>query len=326
MNACKICGTPHQGGYVKTREMMYGMRDEFAYFECAGCGCVQISEVPGNLEKYYAAGYGAHVIRDFSDLHFQQPFLKRFLKEKLYLQQLGIKSVLGHWLWKRYGRAGLPPWIAQDFLKLRLDARVMEIGAGAGDKLISLRHCGFSNLQGIDPFISADIVYAEGLSIKKAQHQELSETYDLVMLHHSLEHMPDQNGIFQTLQRVVRPGGWLLVRIPVGGCFAWQKYQGDWVQLDPPRHLFLHTQGSLRTLAERAGFTMEKVVFDSKGFQFWGSEQYLRDIPLKDPRSPFQQSSQSLFTDAELAGFSKEAEQLNAKGLGDQACFYLKKT
>ena len=135
------------------------------------------------------------------------------------------------------------------------------------------------------------------------------------------------NGELRNYERLARgkPGGAVLIRIPVGGCFVWKKYGVNWVQLDAPRHFFLHTEKSLRLVAEPAGLELTDVVSDSKGFQFWGSEQYLRDVPLKDARSPFTNpAGQTLFTAEQLAAYAAEAEQLNARGKGDQACFYLR--
>jgi len=36
------------------------------------------------------------------------------------------------------------------------------------------------------------------------------------------------------------PGGWCVIRIPTVSSFAWEHYREQWVQLDAPRHFFLH--------------------------------------------------------------------------------------
>ncbi len=81
----------------------------------------------------------------------------------------------------------------------------------------------------------------------------------------------------------------------------------------------------MKILAEKAGFQISKVVYDSTPFQFWASEQYLNDIPLMDKRSYFQNPDQSIFTNAQIEAFRVQAEQLNREGDGDQASFYLYK-
>jgi hypothetical protein len=81
----------------------------------------------------------------------------------------------------------------------------------------------------------------------------------------------------------------------------------------------------MRILSESAGFTIAKVVFDSYDMQFWGSEQYLKDIPLMDDRSYLNDPARSIFSKAQIEGYKKMSVELNEKGDGDQACFYLYK-
>ena len=125
--------------------------------------------------------------------------------------------------------------------------------------------------------------------------------------------------------RLLKPEGVALVRIPVADSWAWRHYGADWVQLDPPRHLFLHTRRSMDLLAAAAGLKVERVVHDSTAFQFWGSEQYRRGIPLQDPRSYARNPRASAFSAGEIRTFEARAAELNACGEGDQACFYLRR-
>ncbi len=96
------------------------------------------------------------------------------------------------------------------------------------------------------------------------------------------------------------------------------------MQLDAPRHFFLHSLASLKWLTEKAGLSTESVTFDSWEFQFWGSEQYQQDIPLSDERSWSNGPAQSIFTADQIEAFRLQSEQLNAEGRGDQACFVLR--
>ena len=79
----------------------------------------------------------------------------------------------------------------------------------------------------------------------------------------------------------------------------------------------------MRLLAESSGFKIDKVIYDSDGFQFWGSEQYLHDIPLVPEGGSGGFRPADIFTAEQLAGWDAEAERLNAEGRGDAACFYL---
>jgi predicted SAM-dependent methyltransferase len=145
------------------------------------------------------------------------------------------------------------------------------------------------------------------------------------MFHHAFEHVPDPLETLVSTARLLVPGGICLIRIPIGGSYAWEHYRTNWVQLDAPRHYFLHTVDSMRLLASRSGLLLDQVIYDSTEFQFWGSEQYQRDIPLYSPQSYKQNPQHSIFTPEQIATFHHQAEELNQQGRGDQAAFYLRK-
>lgn len=56
-HVCKICGTQGEFQTYLAREMMQNKRDEFVYFVCDECQCLQIADVPGNLGEYYGENY-----------------------------------------------------------------------------------------------------------------------------------------------------------------------------------------------------------------------------------------------------------------------------
>jgi SAM-dependent methyltransferase len=153
--------------------------------------------------------------------------------------------------------------------------------------------------------------------IRKSWLHEMSGEFDLVMLHHTLEHMPHQQEALTQVAGLLRSGGMCLVRIPVLPNEAWNRYRENWVQLDAPRHLYIHTPDSLCRVAVRAGLTLECTEFDSTELQFTGSELYARDRPLSQLNGAF--------SDRELRTYRAEAARLNAAGRGDQAAFYFRK-
>ena len=143
------------------------------------------------------------------------------------------------------------------------------------------------------------------------------------MLHHSVENLHEEKVALTGIRRLLSPDGIALIRMPVVS-EAWKTYGADWVQLDPPRHLFLFTESGFSDLARAQGFEVEKVIYDSTAMQFWGSEQYKLDIPLKDPRSHDHLCEGTVFSAKQIEEWEQKAQQLNESGRGDQACFYLK--
>ncbi|MBV9928377.1 MAG: class I SAM-dependent methyltransferase [Acidobacteria bacterium] len=336
--ACRVCGNSEGNRLHRAREMFAGTRDEFDYLECAACGTLHISEVP-DLAPYYAGDYySLRPPEQAAGAGLKKRLARRaatFIRGRAARYYCGrrrplgeLRRPLGRLLAARAGRVvvGFPPYLSETRLDLRLqpDSGVLDVGSGAGATLVSLGHFGFTDLVGVDPFVAGEIEYESGVRVLKAELSDLTRQFDLVLANHSLEHVPDARRALAEIRRVLRPGHYAVIRIPVVAR-AWAEYGVDWVQLDAPRHLFLYTEQTFRSLAEGAGFSVDEVAYDSTAFQFWGSEQYARDIPLTDPRSYFVNPSDSVFAPEELAAFEARARELNRTGEGDQAIFYLRK-
>lgn len=320
---CRICGNLQDNQIHTAREMMFGTRDEFDYLECGRCGTLQIVEIP-DLSRYYPPEY--YSLDTDAEIEIAKK-LKRRIAARLASKYLFTgHGRLGKFIVDQWKDVELhfPKWLRKSHLPIRFGSRILDFGCGTGSLLRKMRLFGFSDLTGADAFIDGDIHYPEGVNIYKRTLDELEPAFDLIMLHHSFEHLPDPTTVLPAIHRLLDPEGICLIRIPLAS-FAWNKYGIDWVQLDPPRHLFLYTEQSFRGLAESSGFTVESVIYDSDEFQFFASEQYARDIAMNDPRAFRGVVSESIFSSAELRNWHKQANELNAAGLGDQACFYLKR-
>jgi len=319
---CKICGSTAEHRTYAPKEMMLGIRDEHQYFECADCGCLQIDTIPDNIADYYPKDYYSYAAKP------PQNAWKQKLIHARNIYAVTGKSIVGKLAHILFPEAKLS---TLRHLQLAQDAKIMDVGCGAGNLLQTLKSINFDNLLGIDPYNDADIEYDSGLVIKKQLLEELAEQneqhghWNVIMFHHSFEHIADQHGTLEHVHQLLQDNGTCLIRIPTVSSYAWQHYQLDWVQLDAPRHLFLHSVNSMKQLAEQHGFQVEHVAYDSNALQFWGSEQYQQDIPLNDPRSYAESPEDSPFTDKQIQQFEHRAKELNAHQQGDQAAFYLRK-
>ena len=297
--------------------MMFGTRDEFDYVECAGCGCLQIATPPANLEKYYPPEYYS-----LADTNGNGTGIRGRLNALRIAHLLGDRSFVGRLLtaWRGYS----PEIAALARIGVRRDASILDVGCGRGALLRKLAAAGFTRLRGVDAFVPDELRYADGVTVSNAPLEAIEESYDVVMLHHSLEHMPDPHAALASVRKLLSPGGVAIVRTPVADSNAWRMYRADWVQLDAPRHLVLQTRRSMCIVAERAGLAVTQVVDDSMGFQFWMSELYKRDIPLYLHPAGGRSDDHRL-PRSELRRYDREARELNERQLGDQACFYLRR-
>jgi SAM-dependent methyltransferase len=314
-NKCRVCENENNKEEYILREMMFGTNEEFEYFKCSNCGCLQIKNFSENIGKYYPSNY----------LSFpEQSSLKKYLLKKRELYVMSGRGLVGKLLTFKFGYPDFYPWFSE--ANLKKNDFILEVGCGRGELLFKLRDAGFTNLLGIDPYIEKDTVYNENFKILKKELQEISDLFfDWVMFHHSFEHLKDPVKTFEMLKKVVKKNGNVLIRIPVIDSHAWEIYKTNWVQLDPPRHFFLHTVKSIQYLADKFGFKVQKIIYDSSAFQFIGSEQYKKGIPLMSQNSYLINPGNSIFDKEEMNRFEQKAKELNRNSNGDSASFFLQK-
>lgn len=209
-------------------------------------------------------------------------------------------------------------------VKIKHNSRVLDVGCGAGDLLYSLKEVGLKNVVGIDPYFNEEVIDGDVKIFKKTIHElPDSEKFDLIVFNHSFEHTPDQLDILLKVRRILSEDGACLIRMPVKTEYIWRRYGVNWVQIDAPRHFFIHTLKSFELLAKKSGLAIKDVIFDSTELQFWGSEQYKKDIPLMAKNSYSVNPKGSIFTKMQIEEFKKMAEELNMREQGDQAAFIL---
>jgi SAM-dependent methyltransferase len=313
--ACRICGNSQNNSALRVREMMFGFRDEFNYFECSACGCLQIAEVPDNIGRYYPSDYYS----------FQQAapdsVIRRFARIRRDRYTVFGTGLVGKLLSRRYQNTTLEVLAAR---RPGQEARILDVGCGSGGFLRTLGDLGFKKLFGVDPYISSDIA-AGPIRILKKTILDLpdSDRFDFILFNHSLEHMWNQEETLAKASRLLTPEGICIVRMPLKTETIWNLYGTDWMQIDAPRHFYVHTVASFRHLSHQAGLVLQDITFDSTERQFWGSEQYRKDIPLEAENSCGVNPKKSMFSAAQIKQFRQRASELNRIGQGDQAAFCL---
>lgn len=132
---CRICGAEGAFQSYLVREMRSETMDEFEYFICPDCQCMQISEVPENLGDYYGKNY--YSMKSSIDLN--KPFTKP-VKDSSKLLDVGCG--IGEWLYEMAEEGhdnlfGCDPFIEND---LRY-----------GDR-IKIRKCDITQMDGDGTF------------------------------------------------------------------------------------------------------------------------------------------------------------------------------
>ena len=140
-------------------------------------------------------------------------------------------------------------------LSLGSEARVLDAGCGTGANISALRPNPYSI--GVDPFSDhlARSVVAGGPSYMKGDIRSLAirdSSIDLAMAFDVLEHVDDLAAL-RELDRVVKPGGSILITVP-----AMPRL---WSQRDVDAgHLRRYTKRSLKAVISKAGLETQRCV------------------------------------------------------------------
>lgn len=229
-DACPVCGS------TEIRDAIEGASDHitgeaFRILGCDGCGVCFTFPVPRDMEPYYPLqyrGYGPLVVR----------ILRTFYRFRV-----------GKWARIKQG-----PGMA------------LEIGCGAGLMLDALRRKGW-RVKGVER-TEAMAAYAKdtlGLDVISGGLDLVPREpgFDLIILFQVLEHMSDPLSILRECAARLKPDGVMVINVP--NIASWQARFGGpvWLHLDPPRHLFHFSPGSLEKTLEKAGLQVSKVGFVS---------------------------------------------------------------
>jgi SAM-dependent methyltransferase len=104
-------------------------------------------------------------------------------------------------------------------------------------------------------------------------------TYDLVNMGDSIEHMLDPQGAVHKVRDILKPGGIGYIRAPDCRHIAPRLFKGGWIQIKPKEHLYYFHRGTMRRMIEQAG--LEVLSIGSSG------AYYTLDIILNRVRHYF---------------------------------------
>jgi SAM-dependent methyltransferase len=200
---------------------------------CSNCGAGWTLPLasPAELDSYYPASYGyladrgalASVQRAVQKLFFSYAVARR-------------------------------PW---RLLRDTTPGRLLDVGCGRGDLGAALIARGWE-VAGVDPSEGAVAsARARGVDAQAGTLETVDfedESFDAVVMRHSLEHLPDPIGDLKRIHRLLKPGGLLVVSLPNFDSWERRRFGSAWFHLDLPRHRTHFGPKSLRLAFEQSGF------------------------------------------------------------------------
>ncbi len=140
------------------------------------------------------------------------------------------------------------------------NARILDIGCGDGFHVDLLKRFGKSTWQveGIDSDPrAAEGAKRRGVEIRCGRIEDAdleTQSYDLILMVMTLEHLPDPLRYVQRAARLLRPGGRLvIVTDNTGSPDFWMFGNRHWGGYHFPRHEYLFNKKNLAKLCQKAG-------------------------------------------------------------------------
>lgn len=244
VDRCPVCKRPGRRLHEEVPDGFGITANPWAFDQCKDARCAHVWLNPAPLEAELAKAY-----RDYP-IHAEPGPVARAGRPSVALRTYtAAKRVLGVERRRRLlDRFLLPSSGGQ---------RVLEVGCGTGTRLEDLRSLGYS-VEGQEVAPEAvRLACARGLQVHLGDLAQLglpAGSYDVVALHHVLEHVHDPVGMLAMCRSLVQPGGRVVSIQPNAASRAHRRFGRHWVGLDPPRHLQGFSPASARRCAEQAGY------------------------------------------------------------------------
>ena len=261
INECHLCESEKLKLLFKLTDRLYRVPGFFYFSKCKKCGLIfqnpRLSEE--ELSPYYPKDYVAY----------------DFKKDG----RNNMISLLYHTYYSSNGN----PLLKILFLPVRgllrsmpkrKGARYLDIGCGGGNFLRLVKDVGMEP-NGVDPFLDEP---SKELGIRNVNFLDAkypSNYFDFITLNTVFEHVPNPCEILLECKRVLKNNGKIFVNVPNSSSLGYRLFKSNWVSLDPPRHLFIFSNPTLKMYAEKTGLQIERTNYKSETFAIIGSLIYL---------------------------------------------------
>ncbi|WP_460844213.1 class I SAM-dependent methyltransferase, partial [Nocardioides ultimimeridianus] len=229
---CPICGGTSLERHTEVPDLLQGKPGRFAVDRCRRCHTLFQNPrlTLGGLDFYY---------RDFYD------------------------GLSGEWMAEVFSGSRESYQGRVDLIGAHTTPqRLLDVGTGQGHFCLVARETWPETvLDGLDFTPNVDLAERRGRidhafnGLFPELAPKLEDTYDVVTMHHYLEHTRDPAAELAAAALVVTPGGYLEIEVPNPDTWLGRRLGGHWLPLLQPQHQQLIPLGRLRTMLREHGFS-----------------------------------------------------------------------
>jgi SAM-dependent methyltransferase len=140
------------------------------------------------------------------------------------------------------------------------EGSILDVGAGTGEFLEAFEERNW-NKTVLEPSAKFQSVYKEkNFSVLKDLSQANENSFDVITLWHSLEHIPQLEDTVKELKRILKPNGVIFIAVPNYKSYDSKFYKEYWAAWDVPRHLWHFSRNGLKELFIKENFICPKEI------------------------------------------------------------------
>ena len=281
VGACPLCGSTTCSLMFRAPDRLHGVSGEFTYRRCGNCKTVfqDPRVITEDLSLCYPGEYFTHQSPDESSTTPQTDLrLRAMLRQAVIgaVRQAPMSGAIG-WLGRllaksRRLRERAFYGVIDEMMPFKPGAgRALEAGCGAGQLLKALGQVGWQ-VEGLEWDEKAAEIASRmsGRQVMVGDFQKASlpfAAYDLVVLHHVLEHLPDTMGCLRKIEDILAPGGRAVLVYPHIESLGARVFREDWFPWEVPRHLVLPTAMAVEKAAGAIGLVTKSLKSSARGAQ-----------------------------------------------------------
>lgn len=137
--------------------------------------------------------------------------------------------------------------------------KLLDVGAGTGAFVNTMKQSGWE-VTGLEPDETARQNAFNKHSITLTGPENLFQfgdaQFDAITMWHVLEHVHDLHGYLTQFQKILKPGGKLVIAVPNYTSHDAQVYKEFWAAYDVPRHLYHFSPRSMELLGNAKGLVL----------------------------------------------------------------------